>query len=204
MSKKKLNAEEEVFDYMRKVNRPYNARKYPKANIVKILDRLIDQNIIYSKTYGKTNIYSVKQDKENEMNNKEQQEIMDKQLNEFYNDNELLSKNNIIYEKQLKQLKSEPRNDDAKELIPKLIEKNNIIQIHINQLKSNTILLSNEEKQKIDSEYNFMRKEWRIRRKIGREMFNTITENMPGKLNEFKEQLGIEEDTISYEDSFSL
>ena len=35
--------------------------KYPKASLVKILDRLIIQNDIYSKTYGKTNIYSVKQ-----------------------------------------------------------------------------------------------------------------------------------------------
>ncbi|KAI7857010.1 Tat binding protein 1-interacting protein-domain-containing protein [Circinella umbellata] len=204
MSKKKLNAEEEVCDYMRKVNRPYNARKYPKATIVKILDRFIDQNIIYSKTYGKTIIYSVKQDKENEMNTKEQQEIIDKQFDELYNEDELLSKDIIIYEKQLKQLKLEPRNNDATELIPKLIEKNNMIQAHMNQLKSNTILLSNEGKQNIDSEYNLMRKEWRIRRKIGRDMFNTITENLPGKLNEFKEQLGIEDDSISYEDSFSL
>ena len=56
------------------------------------------------------------------MNHKEQ-EVMDQQLKELDNENDLLSQENMRFEKESKQIKIEPRNDDAKDLIPKLLEK---------------------------------------------------------------------------------
>ena len=78
-----------VLDYLRKVNRPYSAScvscsfwhgqtpltsfplladifnnlhgKYQKPGIVKALERLTEQEVVASKTYGKMNIYTVKQ-----------------------------------------------------------------------------------------------------------------------------------------------
>lgn len=35
--------------------------KYQKSNIVKALDRLTEQEVVVSKTYGKMTIYSIKQ-----------------------------------------------------------------------------------------------------------------------------------------------
>ncbi|KAI9494471.1 Tat binding protein 1-interacting protein-domain-containing protein [Zychaea mexicana] len=209
MVKKKASSTEEdnaVLDYLRKVNRPYSATdvfnnlhgKYQKSNIVKALERLTDQEVVSQKTYGKTNIYSIKQSKE-DIPSPEEAENINKQIEALSREMESVQGDNVKLQKNLKDLKAAPTTDKAKTLTTELIESNDKTQARIDSLKSGTTLITDEEKRKIDAEYDKMRKEWRIRRKIFREIFNAITENMPGKPNDFKEELGIEDDPIPYE-----
>ncbi|KAI9268915.1 Tat binding protein 1-interacting protein-domain-containing protein [Phascolomyces articulosus] len=171
--------------------------KYPKANVVKVLDRLTSQDMIYSKTYGKTNIYSVKQVKKKR--NQEEFNALDKQLEELSQQEKTLHEEMKWMEKELKLMRQEPQLEDAKMWVPQLLEKNSTLQARIDILKTDAVLLSDDEKTKINANYDQMRKAWRTRRKTGKEIYNAIAEHIPGKPYEIKAKLGIEDDPIPYE-----
>ncbi|KAI8143265.1 Tat binding protein 1-interacting protein-domain-containing protein [Fennellomyces sp. T-0311] len=209
MTKKKSTSGEDdkaVLDYLRKVNRPYSATdifnnlhaKYPKPGIVKALERLTDQQVIVTKTYGKTNIYTAKQSTD-DLPSSEEQSAMEKQMESLSKELETLKRENQELSRNLHALKSSPTNDELDKLIATLAQENETHRSRLDKLKSGTTLITAEEKTNIDKEYDTMRKEWRTRRKLFREIFNTVTEHMPGQPKAFKEELGIEEDPIPYE-----
>ncbi|KAM3589627.1 hypothetical protein VKS41_000485 [Umbelopsis sp. WA50703] len=66
-------------------------------------------------------------------------------------------------------------------------------------LQSQNGQISIEDKQRIEKEYDNNIKLWKSRKKLFNEIFKTVTEHLPGKLSDFKEEIGIEEDPQSLE-----
>ncbi|KAJ8654775.1 hypothetical protein O0I10_009496 [Lichtheimia ornata] len=207
------NSEEEdivVRNYLRKVNRPYSATdvfnnlhgKYQKSNIVKALDRLTEQETVVSKTYGKMTIYSIKQDKTDML--PEQLEAMDVNVQTLANQVESTMQENQHLSSTLRDITITPLTQDAKELASKLTQENETYRGRLEKIKQGQTLLAPEERKRIDTVLEHMRKEWRIRRKMFVDIFSTVTEQSADKPAELKEELGIEEDPIPYEHVASL
>lgn len=85
----------------------------------------------------------------------------------------------------------------------------------LNHLKSGVVLIPPEKRKRADEEFTRNRDQWKKRRTMVRSIyiikkarlmfiqfqtiFKTVTEHMPGKPDELKEELGIEEDSILYD-----
>ncbi|CEP20200.1 hypothetical protein [Parasitella parasitica] len=211
MAKKKTSSdkkEEEsaVLDYLTKVNRPYSATdifnnlhaKYTKGSIVKALDQLIKDESVVSKTYSKTVIYSVKQSMD-DVPSEEEINALQKSLNELAEKHEELSTENKRLDQTLSKIKSEPTTSEANELLEKAKAENAQLKEKLAALKSGTVLIPPEKRKRTDDEYDTFRQLWKKRRAMFRDIFKTITEHYPGDPKELKEELGIEEDPIPFE-----
>ncbi|CEG84637.1 hypothetical protein RMATCC62417_18411 [Rhizopus microsporus] len=205
MAKKKItggSAKEEehaVLEYMKKVNRPYSATdvfnnlhsKYSKAHIIKALDKLAEEGEVISKTYGKSVVYSIKQDV---VKSDETGQTLDSLEVEI---NKVSDELNAI--KKLSKLKSDVTTKEATELIQKYKQENERLEQRLNHLKSGVVLIPPEKRKRADEEFTRNRDQWKKRRTMFQTIFKTVTEYMPGKPDELKEELGIEEDRIPYD-----
>ncbi|OBZ91481.1 Homologous-pairing protein 2 [Choanephora cucurbitarum] len=210
MVKKKTGGTKEeesiVLEYLTKANRPYSATdvfnnlhaKYTKSTIVKILDKLIDDELVFSKTYGKTIIYSIKQNEEESPSEKDM-EKMEKSINELNQELEVLLEENKKLEQTMTQLTAKPTTTEAQQLVEKAKLKNEEMRKKLNDLKSGTVLIPSEKRKRINEEYTRNRDLWKKRRRLFNDIFKTVTENYPGNPKELKEQLGVEEDPVPLE-----
>ncbi|KAL7316729.1 hypothetical protein PS15m_003182 [Mucor circinelloides] len=211
MAKKKAGSnkkEEEtaVLEYLTKVNRPYSATdifnnlhaKYTKGSIVKALDQLVKEESVISKTYGKSVIYSIKQSLD-DVPSEEEVKAMQKSLDELAEKHDELSSENKRLEQVLAKTKSEPTTDEAKELLEKTKAENDQLREKLEKLKSGTVLIPPEKRKRANDDFDNYRQLWKKRRGMFREIFKTVTEHYPGNPKELKEELGIEEDPIPFE-----
>ncbi|KAI9009944.1 Tat binding protein 1-interacting protein-domain-containing protein [Phycomyces nitens] len=197
--------EQTILKYMKKVNRPYSATdvfnnlhgKYSKPSVVRALDSLAEQDELISKTYGKMQIYAARQSKDGVK--KEDLETLQVQASVLEGKLEAVVESNRQLSRTLADLKKEPTTESAKALLKKKEEEISQMRNHLEVLKSGAVLVTPEDRKKSDADYALYRKEWRTRRKLFRDIFNALTEHMPGKPAEIMEELGIEEDPVSYE-----
>ncbi|KAF7728167.1 PSMC3 interacting protein [Apophysomyces ossiformis] len=172
--------------------------QYQKSNIVKSLEQLAEQELIVAKSYGKMSIYTVKQNTQ-DMLSPEEIEAMDKEYESFSQDLGKLKTENTALSRSLTELKNTPTTIEARSLLNSVMEQNIRNEERLAKLQSGTVLVSEADQKRINEEYEINRKEWRKRRKLFTEIFNTVTEHLPGNPMEFREQLGIEEDTVAYD-----
>ncbi|KAI7874067.1 TBPIP-domain-containing protein [Lichtheimia hyalospora FSU 10163] len=195
-----------VRNYLRKVNRPYSAAdvynnlqgKYQKSSIVKALDRLTEQETVVSKAYGKMTIYSIKQDK-NDIQTPEQLEAMNINLEKLAKEFEIVMQENRHLSTTLRDITTTPLTEDAKEMTSKFIQENSAYRQRLEKIKQGQTLVAPEERKQVDATFEQVRKEWRTRRKMFVDIFHTVSEHSADKPEELKEALGIEEDSIPYE-----
>ncbi|CAO3675095.1 unnamed protein product [Rhizopus stolonifer] len=209
--------DEEVLKYMKKVNRPYSATDVfnnlhatcSKSHIVKALNNLVDDGDLISKTYGKSTIYSLKQDtvEENVGSNTLGSEVnkLTEELNLLQNENKKLEEGNCVHMTShsilLETFKITNRisKEKAIESIKQFKEANQDLQERLDKLKSGSVLIPPEKRKRTDKDFEYNRNAWKKRRRIFNTIFEAVTEHMPTKPNEFREKLGIEEDEIPFE-----
>ncbi|GAA5804060.1 hypothetical protein HPULCUR_009546 [Helicostylum pulchrum] len=198
-----METEQAVLDYLTKSNRPYSATdifnnlhsKYTKTSITKALEKLVEDETVFAKVYGKTTIYSVKQvtnpsDNVNELSNSISE------LTEKYQ--EIVAENKNL-DTTLASIKSKSTTLQATELLEKLKQENALMQERLNSLKEGTVLVPPEKRKRTNEEYDTYRQLWKKRRGMFRDIFKTVTEHLPGPPAELKETLGIEEDDVPFE-----
>ncbi|CAO3636744.1 unnamed protein product [Mucor fragilis] len=209
----KKEEENVVLEYLTKVNRPYSATdifnnlhaKYTKGSITKALDQLVKDESIMSKAYGKSTIYSTKQSMD-DVPSEEEVRAMEKSLEELTErHNELVSENKTL-DQVLAKTRSEPTTDEAKKLLEKAKTEvyfahveNEQLKEKLEKLKSGTVLIPPEKRKRANDDFDTYRQLWKKRRGMFREIFKTVTEHYPGKPSDLKEELGIEEDPIPFE-----
>ncbi|KAI8074264.1 Tat binding protein 1-interacting protein-domain-containing protein [Gilbertella persicaria] len=212
MAKKKSSGtskEEEsaILEYLTKSNRPYSAtdifnnlhNKYSKSVIAKVLERLIDEDLVFSKTYGKTLIYSVKQAKDENGPSEQDIEKMEKSMIELDQKYEELLAENKKLEQTFSQLTSKPTTTEAEQLVEKIKAQNQILKDRLDKIKTGTVLIPPEKRKRTNEEYTRNRDLWKKRRRLFNDIFKTVTENYPGNPKELKEELGVEEDPIPFD-----
>ncbi len=84
--------------------------------------------------------------------------------------------------------------DELEKEIKEIQEKVSTLENRLKELENGQVQVSQELKIKVDEDLDKMNGYWKSRKKIFKNIWDTITENLPGSKKEFMEELGIEED----------
>ncbi|GBG68585.1 hypothetical protein CBR_g3130 [Chara braunii] len=207
--------EEIVLNYMNAQNRPLNVQnvadalqkhKIKKTAVQKLLDSLADKNAVSFKDYGKQRIYVARQD-QFEIPSTEEMETM-RAYNEKLQDEIAAIKSTVAgLESDMRSLESNLTSEEIQKKTKVLTEENKQLEAKLIKLREGTVLITDEEKAKIEEQYTKMISHWRKRKRIFKDLWGMITENMTKKPSEFKEEVGIETDEdagVSIEDYSDL
>ncbi|KAG0736239.1 hypothetical protein G6F15_011008 [Rhizopus arrhizus] len=167
-------AEKVILECMVKVNRPYSATdifsnlhsKYSKAHVIKALDKLVEEGELLSKLYGKTSIYSIKQ---NIVENNKSEHILDAidiEINKTTDKMNIIKAENKKLEEELFRLKSEPTAQEAIDLNKQYKEKNMELAEKLEKFKNGAVFIPSEKRERVEAEFNFNRNMWKKRRKM--------------------------------------
>ncbi|OMJ14528.1 Homologous-pairing protein 2-like protein [Smittium culicis] len=189
-----------VFQHLLKVNRPLNANdvanslqgSVSKTNVLKVLTSLAASGKIVGKTYGKQVIYCANQDNVEipSLDDAEAETARIDQLTELIASTK--TQNSILVSKN-NSLKAQKTIPQISSRIDFLKSENHNSSQRILKLQSGDVI-SQDEKVSIESEYKNNVKLWSQRRRLFKDIFDSITENYPGKPKDLLAQLGIETD----------
>ncbi|KAF9925115.1 PSMC3 interacting protein [Linnemannia zychae] len=187
-----------VLDYMSKQNRPYSITDIvtnlhaavTKAECQRAVNSLVDKELLISKTFGKQTIYVIRQDtietaKPDELASIEKRLV---QLREQIAEQKTKQKQ---LSSELASLNSALTTEDIERKLAALTSKNAQSHEHLILLRSGSQLVPVEERQRVIREMETHRKLWMQRRRLFKDMFSTVTENLPGKPKELLEELDI-------------
>lgn len=202
MPPKSDSAEGIVLNFVNEQNKPLNVQNVAdslqkfnlkKAAVQKALDSLADGGKITFKEYGKQKIYLARQDQfdipdTEELNrmkeeNAKLQEMVDEQkraISEVEGEIKALQSNLTLEEIRVREA---TQRNEAEEMEKKLIK-----------LRGGVTLVTPEERKAVEELYADMISQWRKRKRMFKDVWDTITENSPKDIKEFKEELGIEYD----------
>lgn len=175
-----------VADFLQKFN-------LKKTAIQKALDTLADGGRISFKEYGKQKIYLARQDQFDIPNNEELNRMKEENTQlqaKLDEQRKAISK----VEGEIKSLQSNLTLEEihAKEL--KLRKEIKDMEEKLTKLRGGVTLVSPEERKAIEAMYSDTISQWRKRKRMFKDIWDSITENSPKDLKEFKEELGIEYD----------
>ncbi|CAO2828398.1 unnamed protein product [Amaranthus hypochondriacus] len=202
MAPKPDNAEVIVLNFVNEQNRPLNTQnvadalqKYnlKKTAVQKALDSLADSGKISFKEYGKQKIYIARQDQFEIPNSEELSRMkegnakLQEQLNE---QKKVISE----VEGEIKTLQSNLTLEDMRSKLGRLRVEVEDMEIKLTKLRGGVTLVKPEERKAIEDMYENAISQWRKRRRMFKDVWDTITENSPKDLKEFKEELGLEYD----------
>ncbi|KAG0083858.1 hypothetical protein BGZ93_009059 [Podila epicladia] len=188
-----------VLDYLIKQNRPYSVtdivsnlhNEVSKTDCQKIANSLVEKELVTAKLYGKQAIYVVRQDTI-DTSSPEQLAAVDREIAELQNkigDHKTRSKQ---LSSELNLLSSAMTTEQISETLNLLAAKNEKASQNLELLRSGSKLVTSEAKQKVVKELEYHRKLWRDRRRVFKEMFQQVTDNMPGRPKDLLEELDIE------------
>ncbi|KAJ3252859.1 PSMC3 interacting protein [Chytriomyces hyalinus] len=208
MSKaKKLKTDDDeasaaILKYLIAQNRPYSPldvftnllQKYGKTQVGKVLTQLAEDKQITAKTFGKSVIYFPNQDASDTPSPEETRE-MDIKIAGLRDELAILKSEISSKEKALSALTNSKTTPDLVEALETLAQENEKLESRLTGLRNGTRKLTIADKQKADAELEVYRKHWRLRKKMFKDAWSTISENMPvKKAKEALEELGIEND----------
>ncbi|KAG5438350.1 hypothetical protein PCANB_002838 [Pneumocystis canis] len=194
-----------VFEYLKKTNRPYSAtdiclnlhNAITKGTLTKILTTLCERGEVRCKTYGKQSVYVIDQD---QFENPSPKELatMDSRIEELRQQIATLQEKNKQMKQTLQSLTTQKTTAEleiaSKELDEKILKLND----RLNSLQSGTArLITVEEKETINKKYEQMRKLWKDRKSLFRDLWDAVSEGVPSPV-ELKERLGIEDDDVDF------
>ncbi|XP_010681584.2 homologous-pairing protein 2 homolog isoform X1 [Beta vulgaris subsp. vulgaris] len=202
MAPKSDSAEGIVLNFVNEQNRPLNTQnvadalqKYnlKKTAVQKALDSLADNGKIAFKEYGKQKIYIARQDQfeipnSEELNQmKEENAKLQEQINE--------QKRGVSeLEGEIRTLQSNLTLEDMRAKLGKLKVEIDEMENKLAKLRGGVTLVKPEERKAIEDLYINAISHWRKRKRMFKDIWDTITENLPKDLKEFKEELGLEYD----------
>ncbi|KZV44494.1 ous-pairing protein 2 [Dorcoceras hygrometricum] len=164
-----------------------------KAAIQKALDGLADGGKISFKEYGKQKIYLARQDQFDIPNSEELNQMKERnaKLQEHLTEQK---KAMAQIEGEIKVLQSILTLEEIKAKKAELTNEVNQMEARLVKLRQGVTLVSPGERESVEKMYIDMINQWRRRRRMFKDVWDTITENSPKNLQEFKEELGIEYD----------
>ncbi|KAK2635833.1 hypothetical protein Ddye_030625 [Dipteronia dyeriana] len=202
MAPKSDNAEAIVLNYVNEQNRPLNSQNVAdslqkfnlkKAAIQKALDSLADGGKISFREFGKQKIYIARQDHFDIPNNeeliqmKEENAKLQQQLEEQ-------KKATGLVEGEIKALQTNLTLEQIREREVKLRKEVKEMEDRLVKLRGGVTLVKPEDRKAVEEMFLEKLNQWRKRKRMFRDVWDTITENMPNDPKEFKEELGIEYD----------
>ena len=194
-------------------NRPYSAKNVfdnlhgaiGMTQVTKALDDLSDKGLLTRKDNKKQKVYWVTQKvgsdasgdtgeaSTGEEGQKSVAELEEeaKQLKEQVT--EIQAKADALTSEN-KKLASQPSDEEAAAMIEQLKEETAKMQEKLEGLRANTTLVSKEELQKVETRYNAMKKAWRVRKRLCRDICDAMGESSGQSFKQLAETMGLETD----------
>ncbi|ORX84379.1 Tat binding protein 1-interacting [Anaeromyces robustus] len=200
---KDAEAVECILDYLKKQNRPYSAADVynnlhgavGKTLVQKILQKASEENKIKEKVYGKQKVYVAIQ--EDDEFSPEDLLNLDKTIEELQQSlKEKRMKTNSL-KNQLNTLNNSMTDEEIVEKLNLIVEENQVLEKRLNSLSEGVKLISKEEQNEIEKSLTYNKLEWKKRKKMFREAWDIITENIEKNPKDLMEELGIETDENS-------
>lgn len=189
-----------VLNYLNKQNRPYSASDVynnlhgvvGKSLVQRILQKASEENKIKEKVYGKQKVYVAIQ--EDEEFSPEDLLSLDKTIEELQKElNKEKGKTNSL-NIQLNDLNNSMTDEEITEKLKLTLEENQTLRERLKTLTKDVKLISKEEQNEIEKSLAYNKQEWKKRKKMFRDVWDIITENMQKNPKELMEELGIETD----------
>ncbi|KAG9458428.1 hypothetical protein H6P81_002936 [Aristolochia fimbriata] len=202
MAPKSDSVEGIVLNFVNEQNRPLNSQNaadalqkfnLKKTAVQKALDSLCDSGQISFKEYGKQKIYLARQDQFN-IPTSEELDQMKKQNSELQEELEAQKKVVVEVEAEVRALQSNLTLEQIRSKEAKLRAEVTVMEEKLSKLRAGTTLVKPEERKTVEEKYSQMISEWRKRKRIFRDLWDSLTENNPKDPKEFKEELGLEYD----------
>ncbi|KAJ3110627.1 hypothetical protein HK100_002968 [Physocladia obscura] len=150
--------------------------------------------LITAKPFGKTVIYFANQE-EIDVPNPEEMREMDVQIVAFKEELGVLKSENSANEKVLATLLHSEPTGALQIKFDKLNQEKDQLESRLTGIRNGTRKLTSEDKKRADGKLETYRKEWQLRKKIFKEAWETVSENMAKKkAKEVLEEIGIETD----------
>ncbi|CAL4935537.1 unnamed protein product [Urochloa decumbens] len=191
-----------VLGFVNEQNRPLNSQNVAdalqkfnlkKTAVQKALDALADSGQISFKEYGKQKVYIARQDQFDIPNGEE--------LEEMKKANAKLQEELADQKKAISEVESEVRGLQSNLTLAEIKSKETKLQSEVQEmeekldkLRSGVILVKPEDKKIIEDSFAEKVNQWKRRKRMFKELWDTITENSPKDQKEFKEELGLEYD----------
>ncbi|KAG5518107.1 hypothetical protein PMAC_003293 [Pneumocystis sp. 'macacae'] len=194
-----------VLEYLKKTNRPYSATDIclnlhnvvAKSALAKILATLCERGDVRCKTYGKQSVYVIDQD-QFENPSSEELAIMDARIEDLRQQISALQDKNKQMKQTLQMITTQKTTVELQAISRELDEKISTLGNRLNSLQSGALqLITIDEMQKINKNYEQMRKMWKDRKALFRDLWDAVSENVHSP-SELKERLGIEDDEIDF------
>ncbi|KAJ3035288.1 hypothetical protein HDV00_004106 [Rhizophlyctis rosea] len=190
-----------VLTYLRRTNRPYSAvdvfnnlkGEVGKSVVTKILGQLTEEEQIHGKQYGKQWVYVAKQD-DLPAPSQEELDAMDQRMEALKAERSGTKEQIKQSQSTLNDLQSSLTNEQLAHRLEALDKENAKLSARLETLRSNPIQMSAADKSRIESNLDSMRTQWRKRKRMFKDMWDAVTENIPGNRAELMEQMGIETD----------
>ncbi|KAI4302224.1 hypothetical protein MLD38_038002 [Melastoma candidum] len=202
MAPKSESTEEIVLNFVNEQNKPLNTQNVAdflqkfdlkKTAIQKALDTLADNGRISFKEYGKQKIYLARQDQFAIPNGEE--------LSQMKEDNANLQQRLEEYKKSINEAEGETKSlqsnltlEQIHDRTTKLTSEVRMMEEKLEKLRGGVTLVSPEERKAVEELYAETVGQWKKRKRMFRDLWDSITENYPKDLKQFKEELGIEYD----------
>ncbi|KAJ9708151.1 hypothetical protein PVL29_000287 [Vitis rotundifolia] len=202
MAPKSDSVEGIVLNFVNEQNRPLNSQNaadslqkfnLKKSSVQKALDALADSGRISFKEYGKQKIYLARQDQFDIPNSeelsrmKEENAKLQQQLQE---QKRAISE----VEGEIKTLQSNLTLEQIRAKEAKLKMEVEEMEDKLTNLRGGVTLVKFEDRKVVEEMYSDRINQWRRRKRIFKDLWDAITENLPKDLKEFKEELAIEYD----------
>ncbi|KAG0307834.1 Vacuolar protein sorting-associated protein 20 [Dissophora globulifera] len=177
-----------VLEYLTKQNRPYSVTK---AECQRVVNSLVEKDLLTTKLYGKQAIYVVRQDTIDAAT-QEDLVAIDRESARLQNVLSEIKSRNRQLSSELMGLNSALTLDQIKARLDQLTAKNEQSEKTLSLLSAGAQLVTPEEKRRITKELEYHRKIWLERRRLFKDMFATVTENLPGKPSDLMVELDID------------
>ncbi|EFJ19544.1 hypothetical protein SELMODRAFT_418879 [Selaginella moellendorffii] len=196
------SAEAIILNFINEQNRPLNVQivadtlqkhGIKKTAAQKILDSFAESGKISFKEYGKQKIYLAKQD-QFEIPSKEELESMKADIAKLQES--LAAEKKIVagLETEVRSAESSLTLDQINDRMKMVSDEISSMESRITQLRAGTVLVTAEERNKVEADYNKKTGLWRKRKRMFKDLWDMITESMPKNQSELKEEVGIETD----------
>ncbi|CAM9002528.1 unnamed protein product [Rhodiola kirilowii] len=202
MPPKPDNVEGIVLNFVNEQNRPLNSQNVAdslqkfnlkKTAVQKALDNLADSGKISFKEYGKQKIYMARQD-QFDIPNSEELSCMKDENAELQKQLEEQKKLVSEVEGEIKGLQSNLTLQEIHTKKAQLLKEVTQMEDRLTKLREGVTLVSPEERQTVEKLFSETMTQWKRRKRMFRDLWDSITENSTKDLKEFKEELGIEYD----------
>ncbi|XP_034699774.1 homologous-pairing protein 2 homolog [Vitis riparia] len=202
MAPKSDSVEGIVLNFVNEQNRPLNSQNVAdslqkfnlkKSSVQKALDALADSGRISFKEYGKQKIYLARQD-QFDIPNSEELSRMKEENAKLQQQLEEQKRAISEVEGEIKTLQSNLTLEQIRAKEAKLKMEVEEMEDKLNNLRGGVTLVKFEDRKVVEEMYSDRINQWRRRKRIFKDLWDAITENLPKDLKEFKEELAIEYD----------